>query len=511
MATILTIDAGTTGVTALLLDDRGHLTARGYAEFEQHFPRPGWVEHDGTQIMAALRDACRQAFVAAGVDAAAVTAIGVTNQRETAIVWDRRTGEPIHHAIVWQDRRTAPACDRLVTAGHTGRIRARTGLVVDAYFSGTKIAWLLDHVEGARERAEAGELAFGTIDSWVVNRLTGGGAHVTEPSNACRTMLYDIDGGGWSEEMAELLDVPLSLLPEVRPSVAEFGTTRPEDFFGAEIPITGVLGDQQAALFGQGCWTEGMSKNTYGTGSFVLLNTGRSRPSSERLLASVAWDLGDGPVYVLEGSIFVTGAAVQWLRDGLGVIDRAEQTGPLAETVPDTGDVYLVPAFAGLGAPWWDPYARGIVVGLTRGTTAAHLARAAVEAMAFQTADVIQAMEADSDTRLAELRVDGGASAMDLLCCFQANLLDVPVLRPQIRETTALGAGFAAGLGAGVWQSTDELADVWQLDARFEPQMSPEERESRTSRWRDAVALTRGWARDDSAHEAKRPNDDRRG
>lgn len=495
MRTILTIDAGTTGVTALLLDDRGRLLSRGYHEFPQHFPRPGWVEHDGNEIMTALRAACLEALEHAGVAPNAVTAVGITNQRETTLVWDRATGTPIHHGIVWQDRRTAETCDRLRRAGHDATIRATTGLVVDAYFSGTKVAWLLDHVDGARERAQAGELAFGTIDTWIIWQLTGGRSHVTEPSNACRTMLYDIDKGAWSPAMCSLLGVPESLLPEVRPSVGSFGVTDPDHFLGAAVPITGVLGDQQAALFGQGCWTAGTSKNTYGTGSFVLLNTGRERPTSGRLLASIGWDLGDGPTYVLEGSIFVTGAAVQWLRDGLELIDDAAETGPLAESVPDTGDVYLVPAFAGLGAPHWDPYARGTIVGLSRGTTRAHLARATVEAMAFQTRDVIEAMETDSGVTLDELRVDGGASTMDVLCQFQSDLLGVDVLRPKVRETTALGAGFAAGLGAGVWASTDELADVWQLDVRFSPSMTRDEANTRQHRWRDALQRSLGWAR----------------
>ena len=501
MATIMTIDAGTTGVTALLVDERGALTGRGYAEFPQHFPRPGWVEHDGDEIMVALRTACGEALAAGGVDAADLAAIGITNQRETTLLWDRETGRPIHNGIVWQDRRTAGVCDRLREAGHDAAIRDTTGLVVDAYFSGTKIAWLLDRVEGARAMAEEGRLAFGTVDTWVINRLTGGASHVTEPSNACRTMLYDIDRAEWSPRMAELLRVPMSVLPELKPSVGHFGTTDPEAFFGAEVPITGVLGDQQSALFGQGCWTPGMSKNTYGTGSFVLLNTGTQRPTSGRLLSSVAWDLGDGPCYVLEGSIFVTGAAVQWLRDGLGIIETAAETEPLARTVPDTDDVYLVPAFTGLGAPHWDPYARGTIVGLTRGTTAAHLARATVEAMAFQTKDVIDAMEADSGLELGELRVDGGASAMDLLCSFQADMLGVDVLRPKVRETTALGAAFAAGLGAGVWGSTEELADVWQLDARFTPGMDPVERDQRYGRWRQAVARSCAWATDDEDND----------
>ncbi|MGI9018396.1 MAG: glycerol kinase GlpK [Euzebya sp.] len=501
MATILTIDAGTTGVTALLLTDSGRLAGGGYAEFPQHFPQPGWVEHDPLEIMQALHSACADALSEADLSATDLTAIGITNQRETTVVWDRATGQPIHPAIVWQDRRTAEVCERLVAGGHDAQIRATTGLVVDAYFSGTKIAWILDHVEGARERAEAGELAFGTIDTWVIHQLTGGVQHVTEPSNACRTMLYDIGAHKWSAPMCRLLGVPESLLPQVRPSAGDFGATDPSSFFDAQVPITGILGDQQAALFGQGCWSEGMSKNTYGTGSFVLLNTGHTMPTSARLLASIGWDLGDldggnGPTYVLEGSIFVTGATVQWLRDGLGIISQADEVGPLAQSVEDSGDVYLVPAFTGLGAPHWDPYARGALVGLTRGTTKAHVARAAVEAMAFQTCDVIEAMQADSGIALEELRVDGGASAMNLLCQFQADLLGVAVLRPKVRETTALGAGFAAGLGAGVWASTDELADVWQLDTRFEPGMQSDEADRRQRRWRQAVSLSKGWARD---------------
>ncbi|HVM19573.1 MAG TPA: glycerol kinase GlpK [Egibacteraceae bacterium] len=494
MSRILALDSGTTGVTALVLDEAGAVTGRGYREFPQHFPRPGWVEHDPDDIVEAVVAACDAALTAAGTAAAELAAIGITNQRETVVVWDRETLQPLHNAVVWQDRRTAARCDELREAGHATEVRRRTGLVIDAYFSGTKLAWLLDNAPQVREAGDAGRLAFGTVDSWVVARLTGGAVHATDPSNASRTMLYDIRRGQWSAGLCDLLGVPPDVLPEVRPNTADFGTTVPDAFLGAAVPIHGMAGDQQAALFGQGCWEQGMSKNTYGTGSFVLLNTGGEASASEALLTSVGWDLGAGPVYVLEGSIFVTGAAVQWLRDGLGIIERADQTGPLAETVDDTGDVFFVPAFTGLGAPYWDPYARGALVGLTRGTTGAHVARAAVEAMAYQTRDVVEVMAADSGVAPTELRVDGGAAAMDLLCQFQADLLGVPVLRPKVAETTALGAGFLAGLGAGVWSSVEELRDVWQLDRRFDPAMDPDERDARQARWRQALERSRGWA-----------------
>ena len=490
------MDAGTTGVTALIVDETGAVLARGYQEFAQHFPQPGWVEHNGEEIWAAVLEACGQALQRSGTRAADLAAIGITNQRETVVVWDRASLRPISRAIVWQDRRTARTCDALREAGHTDLVRERTGLVIDAYFSGTKLAWLLDHVEGAREAAERGDLAFGTVDTWVVARLTAGAVHATDPANASRTMLYDIRAGGWSDDLTDLLGVPRAVLPQVRPNAGDFGTTDPNSFFGASIPIAGIAGDQQAALFGQGCWQPGMSKNTYGTGSFVLLNTGPEAPVSETLLTSVAWDLGDGVVYALEGSIFVTGAAIQWLRDGLHMIRDAAETGPLAASVPDTDDVFMVPAFAGLGAPHWDPYARGAIVGLTRGTTSAHLARAAVEAMAYQTRDVVEVMVADSGLPVDELRVDGGASVMDVLCQFQADLLGVPVLRPTVLDSTAMGAAFLAGLGAGVWSSTDELADVWQLDRRFEASMTEQQRDAKQARWRQALERSRGWATD---------------
>jgi glycerol kinase len=494
VARILTIDAGTTGITALVVDDTGAVLARGYREFPQHFPQPGWVEHDADDIWAATLEACGEALTDSATAAGRLAAIGITNQRETTVLWDRATLRPVAHAIVWQDRRTAARCDALRDAGHSDLIRARTGLVVDAYFSGTKLEWLLDHVDGARAAAERGDLAFGTVDAWLVARLTGGRVHATEPSNASRTMLYDIRRGAWSEELCDLLRVPMGVLGEVRPSAGVFGHTDPDAFHGAAVPITGIAGDQQSALFGQGCWAPGTSKNTYGTGSFVLLNTGAEAAASETLLSTVAWDLGQGLVYALEGSIFVTGAAIQWLRDGVGMIADAAETGPLAASVPDTGDVYLVPAFTGLGAPWWDPYARGAIVGITRGTTRAHLARAAVEAMCYQTRDVIEVMERDSGVALEELRVDGGACVMDVLCQFQADILGVPVLRPRVRETTAMGAAYLAGLGAGVWGSTAELEQVWQLDRKFAPERDPSWADAGQARWRKALDRSRGWA-----------------
>jgi glycerol kinase len=495
-ARILSIDAGTTGVRGFVVDERGRILGSGYRDFTQHYPHPGWVEHDAEEIWQATLDASRAALDAADTTAGGVTAVGITNQRETTVLWDRSSMRPVHRAVVWQDRRTSGHCDRLKEQGHGPRIRRTTGLVVDAYFSGTKAAWLLDEVEGVRAAAERGELAFGTIDSWLIARMTGGREHVTEPSNASRTMLYDIRRGSWSEEMADLLRVPTALLPEVRDSSGELGRVDPEAFLGLEAPITGVAGDQQAALFGQGCWEPGMSKNTYGTGSFLLLNTGADAPVSERgLLTSVAWQLDGEPTYCLEGAIFVTGASVQWLRDELGVISSAAETEELAATLPDGNEgVYLVPAFTGLGAPYWDQYARGTIVGLTRGSGRAHLARAALEAMAYQTVDVARLMERESGQDLQQLRVDGGAAVNDLLCQFQADLLDVEVLRPETAETTVLGAALLAGLGAGVWSSTDDLRDVWRLERRFRPDMEAESRGRLLEGWREAVERSRGWA-----------------
>ena len=495
-ARILSIDAGTTGVRGFVIDEDGRVLASGYRDFAQHYPRPGWVEHDATEIFAATRQACRAALEQARLTGTDVTAVGITNQRETTVLWDRRTLEPLHHAIVWQDRRTAPRCDELTDAGHAEHIRSVTGLVVDAYFSGTKAAWLLDEVAGARTAAAQGHLALGTIDTWLVACMTSGAEHVTEPSNASRTMLYDVRRGAWSPQMAELLGVPLGLLPEVRDSAGDFGRTDPDTFLGIDAPITGIAGDQQAALFGQGCWSAGMSKNTYGTGSFLLLNTGDHAPESEHgLLTSVAWQLDGEPTYCLEGAIFVTGASVQWLRDELGVIATAAETEELAATLPDGNEgVYLVPAFTGLGAPYWDPYARAALVGLTRGSGRAHLARAALEAMAYQTVDVARLMERDSSRTLEQLRVDGGAAVNDLLCPFQADVLDVEVLRPEMAETTVLGAALLAGIGAGVWSSTDELEHIWRLEHRFTPAMEEERRAHLLSAWHEAVERSRGWA-----------------
>jgi glycerol kinase len=496
-ARILAIDAGTTGVRGFIVDGGGRIIGSGYREFTQHFPRPGWVEHDAEEIWEATLAACAEALNVSETAPDAVTCIGITNQRETTLLYERDTLRPIHRAIVWQDRRTADRCEQLRAAGHEPLVRQRTGLVLDAYFSGTKVAWLLDTVPGARERAERGELAFATIDTWLVARLTAGATHVTEPSNASRTMLYDLGTGTFCPELCALLDVPLEVLPEIRDSSGHFGDSVPEAFLGVAAPITGIAGDQQAALFGQGAWTAGTSKNTYGTGSFLLFNTGHELVrSGAGLLTSVGWRLDGRDTYVLEGAIFVTGASVQWMRDQLGIISHASETEALAAELPPGNEgVYLVPAFTGLGAPHWDPHARGLLIGLTRGTDRRHLARAALEAMAYQTADVVAAMTADARIELAELRVDGGAAANDLLCRFQADMLGVPVVRPRITETTVLGAAFLAGLGAGVWSSLDELAGVWQLDRRFEPCMHDTEREHLLVGWRAAVERSGGWAR----------------
>ena len=475
---VLAIDAGTTGITTLVIDERATVVARGYREFQQYYPRPGWVEHDPLEIWEATLVAARAALDGAGLRARDCAAIGITNQRETAVIWDRATLRPIANAIVWQDRRTAARCDELREAEPA--IRAQTGLVLDAYFSATKIEWLLTNIGGARARAERGELAFGTIDSWLIAKLTGGAVHATDYTNASRTLLYDIYARDWSQQLLDMFGVPPAVLPDVRSSSGSFGTA---SIFGDEVPISGVAGDQQAALFGQACFEPGMTKNTYGTGSFVLMNIGGvAPPPPSGLLLTLACGPGGTPAYAMEGSIFVTGAAIQWLRDGLGIIAQASETGPLAESVPDTGGVYFVPALTGLGSPYWDPYARGMIVGITRGTTRAHLARAAVEAMAYQTRDVIDAMEREAGVHPAELRVDGGASAMNLLCRLQADQLGVAVRRPAIQETTGLGAAFLAGIAKGVWSSTEELQKTWRLDKEFMPS-TPD------------PALYEGWAR----------------
>jgi glycerol kinase len=498
MSVVIAIDAGTTGVRAFAVGDDGRPRAVSYREFPQHFPRPGWVEHDATDIwnvtVETLGDVVSQMHDAGET----IVAIGITNQRETVVVWDRTTGVPRARAIVWQDRRTAERCDALKDAGHEPMIRRATGLVLDPYFSASKLSWLL-HEGGV---AADSNLAFGTIDTWVLWNLTGGvdgGVHATDPSNASRTMLYDIGAHAWSDELCALFDVPRACLPEVLPSSGRFGMTDPSAAAGLSVPVSGIAGDQQAALFGQACVTPGMTKNTYGTGSFVLTNVGSALPEPvDGLLTTVAWSLGPGEVtYAMEGAIFVTGAAVQWLRDGLEMIDTAAETGPLAATVADTGGVYLVPAFTGLGSPYWDPYARGAIVGITRGTSRAHIARATIEAMAFQTADVCEAIAAASGTPLTEMRIDGGASVMDLLCQFQADVLGARVCRAAIQETTALGAAFLAGLAEGVYGSPAEVNDRWSADAEFTPAMPADERDRRVREWRRAVERSRDWARDE--------------
>jgi glycerol kinase len=489
---VLALDQGTTGSTVLAVGEDGSVRGRGYREIQQHFPRPGWVEHDPEEIWASIQAASADALRDAGGEPGDVAVIGITNQRETLVLWERETLRPLHRAIVWQDRRTAADCDRLRDAGHSETVRRITGLVIDPYFTGTKLAWALRNVEGA-----AGAAA-GTIDSWLIARLTGG-LHVTDASNASRTLLLDITKGEWSEEMLGLLQVPRGVLPEVVASGGEVGVSDPERFGGVRAPIAGIAGDQQAALFGQGCLQPGQAKNTYGTGSFVLLQTGGDRVESRSgMLTTVAWLRGGALSYALEGAIFVTGAALQWLRDGLGVIAAASEAGPLAESVPDTGGVFLVPAFTGLGAPHWDPYARGTIIGLTRGTTKAHLVRAAVEAMAYQTADVVEAMAGDAGRAFAELRVDGGASVMDVLCQLQADLIGVPVRRPRQTETTALGAAYLAGVGTGFWNGDEALEGLWQLDREFTPRMSADERSTRLRRWRSAVERSKNWAVDDT-------------
>jgi glycerol kinase len=497
MAHVLSIDAGTTGVTALVVDDRGTVLARGYREFPQRFPRPGWVEHDPDAWWDAMIGATGEALAVSLVEPAALAAVGLTNQRETTVVWERDGLRPVHPAIVWQDRRTAPMCDTLREEGWEEGIRGRTGLVIDPYFSATKLAWILDHVDGAREDAEAGRLAFGTVDSYMMARLTGGSAHVTDRTNASRTMLFDIHRLAWDVELLERLRIPHQLLPGVMPSCGTFGLTDPDRFHGVRVPISGIAGDQQAALFGQACFEPGATKNTYGTGSFVLMHTGeRAAEPTAGLVATLAAGPDGRPVYALEGSIFVTGAAIQWLRDGLGLLGSSSEAGPLAASVPDAGGVVFVPALTGLGAPWWDPYARGTIVGITRGTTRAHVVRAAVEAMAYQTKDVVDVMRSGAGLPLTELRVDGGASVMDVLLQFQADLLGVPVRRAMVRETTALGAAYLAGLGEGVWASTDEIADLWRADREFEP-VDRFGAAHGYERWRRAVERALGWAEPD--------------
>jgi len=495
---ILALDQGTTSSRAILFDHTGSVRSISQREFAQIYPRPGWVEHDPAEILSSQMAVASEALQKAGARDGEVAAIGITNQRETTIVWDRKTGRPVTNAIVWQDRRTAKMCDDLRAAGHTETFRRKTGLVLDAYFSGTKLAWILENTDGVRERAENGELAFGTVDTWLIWNLTEGRVHATDPSNASRTLLYNIQKKEWDQAILSLLNIPRSLLPDVLPSSYVFGEGRVEPL-DSPIPIAGTAGDQQAALFGQVCTRPGMVKNTYGTGCFMLMQTGTEPVTSENnLLTTVAWQLGDRMEYALEGSVFVAGAVVQWLRDGLGIIESAPDIEALAESVPDNGGVYVVPAFTGLGAPHWDQYARGTITGLTRGSTRAHIARAALECIAFQSADLIRAMEKDSGLELAELRVDGGATTNDLLMQIQADLLGVSVVRPKVLETTALGAAYLAGLAVGFWSGLDEIAAQWQVDRSFFRTSTTESVATRMKHWTRALERAKDWAREEA-------------
>jgi glycerol kinase len=487
---ILAIDQGTTGSTCLVFDERAEPIGRAYREFTQHFPEPGWVEHDASEIWEVTQAVAGEALADAGVRVGELAAVGITNQRETVCVWDPATGEPLHRAIVWQDRRTARRCEELRAAGHEPLVRARTGLVLDPYFSATKIQWLLENVEGLRERALTGRAAFGTVDSWLLFKLTG--EHVTDPSNASRTLLYDIARGCWDEELLELFDVPAAALPRVMASAGVLGVTRAEALHGHAVAVAGVAGDQQAALFGQACVDPGMGKNTYGTGSFLLFSAGHTMSEPPPgLLRTIAWGIGGSQTYALEASIFVTGAAVQWLRDGLQIIERAAETEALAASLQGNEGVYFVPALTGLGSPHWDPEARGTIVGLTRGSGRAHLARATLEAIAYQTVDAVRAMEAASGEPLLELRADGGATANGWLMQFQADVLGVPVVVPEIAETTALGAAYLAGVGVGMW-SVSDVRSGWRERRRYEPQMGEDERSALLAGWRDALSRARG-------------------
>ena len=498
MRYILSLDQGTTSSRAILFDHDGAIVSVAQKEFRQIFPRPGWVEHDPREIWATQMSVAIEAVSRAQARPGDVAAIGITNQRETTVVWDRETGKPIYNAIVWQDRRTAEFCDSLKARGEEPFITRRTGLVVDAYFSGSKVAWILDNVPGARERARAGKLAFGTVDSWLVWNLTQGQVHVTDVSNASRTMLFNIHELKWDADLLRLLNIPASLLPEVRGSSEVYGRVS-RQLGTADVAIAGMAGDQQAALFGQMCVSPGLAKNTYGTGCFLLQNTGTQPVASRnRLVTTVAWKIGDRTEYALEGSVFIGGAVVQWLRDGLRFFASSAEVETLASSVEDNGGVYLVPAFAGMGAPHWDPYARGLIIGITRGTTSGHIARAAVESIAYQVDDLLEAVHKDSGIRLDELRVDGGAATNDALMQFQADVLGVPVVRPAVTETTALGAAYLAGLAVGFWSSLDELREHWQVEKRFEPSMPRSRADALRSRWREAVSRAKGWISSES-------------
>ena len=492
MKCILALDQGTTSSRSIVFDQSGAVVASAQKEFRQIFPQPGWVEHDPNEIWSTQLATALEALANAKLKPSDLAAIGITNQRETTLVWDRRTGQPLSNAIVWQDRRTASYCDELKSEGHEPAIQKKTGLVVDAYFSGSKLRWILLNVPGAQEAAALGNLAFGTVDSWLVWKLTGGRRHVTDPSNASRTMLFNIHTGAWDDSLLGLFGVPGTAMPALCASSGVCGEAVGEL---AGVPIAGIAGDQQAALFGQVCTRPGMVKNTYGTGCFMLMHTGaKAVESKNKMLTTVAWRLSERTEYALEGSVFIAGAAVQWLRDGLGIIKSSSDVQALAASVPDSGGVCLVPAFAGLGAPHWDPYARGTIVGLTRGTTAGHIARATLESMAFQSADLVKAMESDSATPLEELRVDGGACVNDLLMQFQSDVLGVPVVRPKVSETTALGAAYLAGLAVGYWKNLDEIAAQWAVDKRFEPKMSAGERMKLRTTWAKAVERAKAWA-----------------
>ena len=488
---ILALDQGTTSSRAIIFDVDGQIVSVSQKEFRQVYPEPGWVEHDALEIWQSQKEMADEAIIKAGITAGGIACIGITNQRETAVVWDRETGKPVCNAIVWQDRRTAGFCDELNRNGYSEMIFSHTGLVIDSYFSATKVKWILDHVPGARKKAEAGKLAFGTIDSWLLWNFTGGKVHVTDVTNASRTMLFNIHEMKWDEDLLRLFNIPASLLPHVKSSSEVYATT---GLFGAEIPVSGIAGDQQAATFGQCCVKPGMVKNTYGTGCFILANTG-SKPvrSQNKLLTTVAWQIGGETTYALEGSIFVGGAIVQWLRDGLGLIQSSSEVEQLARSVADNGGIYLVPALTGLGTPHWDPHARGMMIGITRGTTAGHIARAALEGIAYQTRDVLKAMEADAGIRVSELRVDGGAAANDFLMQFQSDILQRTVVRPKILETTALGAAYLAGLAVGCWENTDEICRRQEADQNFTPALEQEQADKLVARWQEALKRSMKW------------------
>lgn len=491
---ILSLDQGTTSSRAILFDKGGNVRSVAQKEFKQIFPKPGWVEHDPKEIWSTQVSVAAEAISQLGIDGKSLSGIGITNQRETAIVWDKTTGEPVYNAIVWQDRRTSGFCDQLKDLGYEGMIREKTGLVIDAYFSGTKVKWILDNVDGAREKAQQGKLVFGTVDSWLIWKLTQGRLHITDVTNASRTMLYNIREMSWDTDLLEMLGIPESMLPEVRESSEIYGNTN-TTFFASKVPIAGIAGDQQAAMFGQMCVEEGMVKNTYGTGCFILINTG-DKPffSQNNLVTTVAWSINGQTTYALEGSIFIGGAVVQWLRDGLGIINSSTEIEALARSVEDSGDVFFVPAFTGMGAPYWDQYARGLMVGISRGTQKGHIARAALEGIAYQTLDVVRVMEKDTGMRTTELRVDGGASANNLLMQFQADILDTAVVRPRIVETTALGAAYLAGLATGYWENIAECQKQWQVDQRFEPKLSSQGASQLRSKWDNAVKRAMAWS-----------------